>query len=146
MTWPIVVIRWVRDILIIISISHFREEGFRWCERWMEVCISQLLYVTWTMMAEWLQTKLWGNMENKKREWHIETRTKGKREHYKRPGSAFRNVTDSGWWAVSVVRSLELPPSFRGPREERGVTGETGSPGPGFDWLKWTCAQTGQSN
>lgn len=53
-------------------------------------------------------------------------------------GSAFRNVSGSGWWAVSVVRLLELPPSFRGPREERGVRGETGSPGPGFDRLRWT--------
>ncbi len=33
--------------------------------------------------------------------------------------------------------SLELPPSFRGPREEIGVRGEIGSPGPGFDWLRW---------
>lgn len=74
----------------------------------------------------------------KKGGWHIEKRTRGKREHYERPGSAFRNVSGSGWWAVSVVRSPELPPSFRGPREERGVRGETGSPGPGFDWQRWT--------
>lgn len=72
-----------------------------------------------------------------KEEWHIEKRTKGKREHYEQPGSTFRNVSGSGRGAVSVVRSLELPPSFRGPREERGVRGETGSPGPGFDWLRW---------
>lgn len=75
--------------------------------------------------------------EKLKEEWHIEKRTKGKREHYEQPGSAFRNVSGSGRGAVSVVRSLELPPSFRGPREERGVRGETGSPGPGFDWLRW---------
>lgn len=76
--------------------------------------------------------------KTKKGGWHIEKRTRGKREHYERPGSAFRNVSGSGWWAVSVVRSPELPPSFRGPREERGVRGETGSPGPGFDWQRWT--------
>lgn len=43
------------------------------------------------------------------------------------------------------MRSPELPPSFRGPREERGVGGETGSPGPGFDWQRWTVFRTGQS-
>lgn len=75
--------------------------------------------------------------EKLKEDWHIEKRTKGKREHYEQSGSAFRNVSGSGRGAVSVVRSLELPPSFRGPREERGVRGETGSPGPGFDWLRW---------
>lgn len=52
--------------------------------------------------------------------------------------SAFRNVSGARWWAVSVVRSLAVPPSFRGPREERGVRGDPGSPEPGFDWLRCT--------
>lgn len=37
----------------------------------------------------------------------------------------------------SAVRSPELPPSFRGPGEERGASGETGSPRPGCKLDCW---------
>lgn len=35
------------------------------------------------------------------------------------------------------MRSLEFPPSFRGPGEGRGASGETGRPRPGFTLDCW---------
>lgn len=60
------------------------------------------------------------------------TRGKGDRgetrERYRRTGSVFRNASGVGWGPVSIVWSLELPPSSKGPEgrkkqydENRGI-------------------------
>lgn len=106
----------------------------------LEICEDklQLLSCSWTNSNPDSRMNFVEKIKKIKGWWHVEKRTKGKRAHCERPRSAFRNVSGSGWWAVSVVRSLQLPPSLRGPREERGVKRETGSPEPGFHWLRWT--------